>query len=192
MSTTTNTETPKTPTSKIPSVSAPLEIIFPTQKPVVFTPTPTLRGETPWNYPYPAEVEKEGLAKFKHFLDVFGEKFVTDIFLDGLTSHCQLKWRAASAADNPIETFIRNFFRSRREMGLTSVKLRKQMELTQVEFRKAAEAKATKEELKVLMAKYQGLKQQMEAKTLEEANLGISVEDLQREEEEEGEGEDEK
>lgn len=178
---------PPTPTvtKKIPSVTEDVTIVFPqSNQKVVLNPTPLARGDNPWSYPYPNTTEQEATTKgFQHYLDTFGEKFCTDIFLDGLVSHCQIKWKAAVASEqNPVETFIKNFFRSRRELGVTSVKLRKASEEKAKELRKAKDAGKSKPELVLIWEEYQSLVKQTNLKMLEEMNQGVKVEDLEREE----------
>jgi hypothetical protein len=90
---------------------------------VTFVPKQLLRGEDKWAYPFPALAMSED-AGLTDFATHFGEEFVLDLFLDGLTKHCQGKWRQAADKDGDIVTnFKEAFFVTRRDTGPTAAKL---------------------------------------------------------------------
>lgn len=90
---------------------------------VTFTPKTLLRGEDKWAYPFPALAQSEE-ATITDFIEHFGSEFVQDLFLDGLTKHCQTKWRQSTDKDGDAKTnFIESFFITRRDTGPTAAKL---------------------------------------------------------------------
>lgn len=108
---------------------------------VTFVPRQLLRGEDKWAYPFPALAMSED-ADVEDFTTHFGEEFVRDLFLDGLTKHCQGKWRQSTDKEGDLNTnFIESFFVTRRDTGPTAAKLGILLAKKMAEFKKLKDLK---------------------------------------------------